>query len=186
MKKLVIIAVLAASAGVANAQAWIQRTSFPGDGRHRASGFAIGNRGYLGLGHVNGNSASINYKDWWEYDPASDSWSQKADYPTVNYGAIAFATSTRGYIGGGAFLNSEFYEFNPQTNTWTAIQNCPVTPGDQGSFAVNNKGYVLFGSALYEYNHATNSWSAKQSAHITPGTWAVCLWEGAGGFWKSF
>lgn len=185
MKKLLTISAILVLAHSAFAQAWIQRTNFPGDGRHRASGFAIGNRGYLGLGHVNGNSASFNYKDWWEYDPASDSWTQKADYPTVNYGAIAFATSTRGYIGGGAFLAGQFYEFNPQTNTWTAIQSCPVSPGDQGCFSVNDKGYVIQGNTLHEYDPATGNWTPKQNAPVTFANWCVGFSAGASGFIKN-
>lgn len=185
MRKLIILSAFLAFTTGMYAQAWIQRTSFPGDGRHRASGFSIGNRGYLGIGHVNGNSASINYKDWWEYDPASDSWSQKADYPTVNYGAIAFATSTRGYVGGGAFLAGQFYEFNPQANTWTAVANCPVSPGDQGCFSVNNKGYVISGNLLYEYDPATDVWTPKQNAPVTFANWCVGFSEGASGFIKN-
>ncbi|MCX6312704.1 MAG: T9SS type A sorting domain-containing protein [Bacteroidetes bacterium] len=166
-------------------QAWIQRTNFGGVGRHRSSAFAIGNRGYVGLGHVNGNNINIAYKDWWSYDPSSDSWTQVADYPTLNYGAISFATSTRGYAGGGAFLGSEFYEYNPQTNTWTAIQNCPSTPGDQGCFVVNNKGYVIFANNLYEYDPATGNWTIKQSAPISFATWCVGFNVGASGYIKS-
>lgn len=185
MRKLLIFSALFLFGQFVFAQAWMQRTNFPGDGRHRASGFSIGNRGYLGIGHVNGNNATINYKDFWEYDPSSDSWTQKADYPTVNYGAIAFATSTRGYIGGGAFLGPEFYEFNPQTNTWTAIPNCPVSPGDQGCFAVNDKGYVIWGSALYEYNPTTTTWTAKATAPIAFTNWCVGFSHGASGYIKN-
>jgi hypothetical protein len=31
---------------------WIQKASFGGTGRHRASGCATTNKGYMGLGHV--------------------------------------------------------------------------------------------------------------------------------------
>ena len=37
------------------AQYWIQKSSFGGVGRHRAVGCATENKGYLGLGHVNGS-----------------------------------------------------------------------------------------------------------------------------------
>lgn len=185
MKKYLLIPALLLFVQAAYSQAWIQRTNFGGTGRHRASGFSIGNRGYIGIGHVNGNNINISYKDFWEYDPSTDSWSQKADYPIPNYGAIAFATSTRGYIGGGAALGPEFYEYNPQTNTWTAIANCPVSPGDQGCFSVNDKGYVVFGAALYEYNPQTNAWTTKTSAPITFNNWCVGFSSGSSGFIKS-
>lgn len=185
MKKYLLLSITLLSFHSAFCQAWIQRTNFGGVGRHRASGFSIGNRGYIGIGHVNGNNINISYNDFWSYDPSSDSWTQIANYPVPNYGAIAFSTSTRGYIGGGAALNSEFYEYNPQTNLWTAIQNCPVAPGDQGCFSVNDKGYVIFGNALYEYDPATGNWTQKQFAPTTFATWCVGFSSGSSGYIKS-
>ena len=40
---------------------WIQKASFGGVGRHRASGCATANKGYMGLGHMNGSGVNINY-----------------------------------------------------------------------------------------------------------------------------
>ncbi len=68
------------------AQPWFQKASFGGVGRHRSVGIAIGNKGYIGTGHVNGTGVDISYKDWWQYDPASDSWTQKADFPVSGLG----------------------------------------------------------------------------------------------------
>ena len=50
---------------------WIQKASFGGVARHRASGCATTNKGYMGLGHMNGTGINILYNYWWEYDPAS-------------------------------------------------------------------------------------------------------------------
>ncbi|HET6989765.1 MAG TPA: hypothetical protein VFJ43_00510, partial [Bacteroidia bacterium] len=59
---------------------WIEKANFPGPARHRASAAAVGNRGYMGLGHINA-IVDVLYDDWYEYDPGSDSWTQKANYP---------------------------------------------------------------------------------------------------------
>lgn len=163
---------------------WIQRTNLPADGRHRATGCGIGNKGYLGLGHVNGFTATINYADWWEYDPASDSWTQKANYPTVNYGAVCFVADGKAFVGGGAFLNGEFYAYSPVTNVWTSINTCPISPGDQGAMSINNKGYVHAG-LMYEYDPATGQWTPKTSPPITFGTWCVAFSTATSGFVKS-
>ncbi len=184
MRNLLVLIILFILPNSIFGQAWIQRTNFGGAGRHRTSSFAIGNRGYIGCGHVNGLSGVINYADWWEYDPASDSWTQKANYPTVNYGAISFAAAGKGYVGGGAFLGSEFYSFNPVTNTWTAIQNCPGSPGDQGCFAVGDKGYVFVGAAVYEYNAITGNWTTKQNGPAFGG-WCVAFSIGTSGYVKN-
>lgn len=169
----------------ATAQTWMQRTNMPADGRHRATAFSIGNRGYMGMGHVNGNSAVINYSDWWEYDPASDSWTQRANFPTVNYGCIFFSAGNKGYCGGGAFLNDEFYAYDPQTNTWTPIADCPVSPTDMPSFSVNGKGYILQGGQPYEYDPATNTWTIKQAAPVTFGIWCSAFTIGSSGYVRS-
>ena len=64
-------------------QFWIQKASLGAVGRHRGTGCATSHRGYMGLGHVNGTGQDISYKDWWEYDPAADTWTQKADFPVA-------------------------------------------------------------------------------------------------------
>ena len=50
---------------------WNQKASFPGSARHRANAFSIGNKGYVGGGHIN-SGVSVYHKDWWQYDPSSD------------------------------------------------------------------------------------------------------------------
>lgn len=164
---------------------WIKKANFGGVGRHRAVGIAIANKGYMGLGHVNGTGVDISYKDWWQYDPASDTWTQKANFPVNNHGATSFATSTRGYIGGGSSLTNEFYEYNPVTNSWSPIAPCLISPGDTQGFSVGEKGYVYQTNQLAEYNPLTNSWSMKTPAPINFGNWSCSFATNSSGFIKS-
>jgi len=99
--QLIVLIIIVFESLNTQANPWIQKADFGGVGRHRATGISIANKGYMGLGHVNGTGIDIDYKDWWQYDPASDSWTQKANFPVLNHGAVAFSTSTRGYVGGG-------------------------------------------------------------------------------------
>jgi N-acetylneuraminic acid mutarotase len=154
-------------------------------GRHRALGISIGNKGYIGLGHVNGTGVDISYNDWWQYDPASNSWSQKANYPTVNHGAVGFGTQTKGYVGGGSYLGGEFFSYDPVTNLWTPITPCPVTPGDVQCFSIQNKGYVLYGTDIYEYNTFTNSWTQKAPCPVNVSTWSSSFATESSGFVKT-
>ena len=85
---------------------WTKKANLGGVGRHRGTGIAIGNKGYIGLGHTNGTGVNIDFKDWWQYDPASDSWTQKANFPVLIHGAVSFGTDTKGYVGGGSTLTS--------------------------------------------------------------------------------
>ena len=56
---------------------WKKKADFGGLGRWAAVGFSIGSKGYIGTG-VNGTSTFLS--DFWEYDPATNAWTQKADY----------------------------------------------------------------------------------------------------------
>ncbi|MFM1945738.1 MAG: hypothetical protein RL207_21 [Bacteroidota bacterium] len=164
------------------AQYWIQKSSFGGVGRHRAVGCATINKGYLGLGHVNGTGVDISYKDWWEYDPSSDTWSQKANYPVNNHGATSFVVNDQPCVGGGSALNGEFFKFDPVQNSWNPIAPCPFfNPGDTQGFSVNNKGYVYVGQQMSEYDPSTNSWSLKATPPVTFGSWTCSFAiEGSG------
>lgn len=155
---------------------WHQKPNFPGIGRHRGTGIAIGDKGYIGLGHMNGTGVNIVYQDWWEYDPATSSWTQKADYPVVNYGAAAFATQTKGYVGGGVFLSTEFYEFDPITNTWEDIALAPASVADNIAFCIDSLGYIFGNNNLYEYSPGNDSWTIKQSPPGGISIWSsVCV-----------
>ena len=59
----------------ANANYWTQKASFPTSGIIYTFSFSIGNKGYAGCGMDNMG----NYQNaFWEYDPVSDAWTQKA------------------------------------------------------------------------------------------------------------
>ena len=166
-------------------QFWIQKSSFGGPGRHRATGCATSHRGYMGLGHVNGTGQDISYKDWWEYDPASDTWTQKADFPVSTHGAVALVVDNCPIVGGGSALSTQFYKFDPALNTWAPIANCILSnPGDSQGFAINNSGFVYQGNQLAKYNPNTNSWSMCATAPMTFGQWTCAFAIEGSGFIK--
>src|SRR5574343_92758 len=137
------------------AQPWFQKASFGGAGRHRSVGIAIGNKGYIGTGHVNGTGVDISYKDWWQYDPASDSWTQKADFPVNGHGVTAWGTETRGYVLSG----TNIAEYDPATNAWTLKAPCPISINTWSSaFGTSSSGFVKSGVNLYEFKPYQNEW----------------------------
>ncbi|MEN9969243.1 MAG: hypothetical protein RIR94_1439 [Bacteroidota bacterium] len=167
------------------AQFWIQKSSLGGPGRHRATGCATSHRGYMGLGHVNGTGQDISFKDWWEYDPASDTWTQRADFPVSTHGAVSFVVDNCPVVGGGSALSTQFYKFDPQHNTWAPIANCILpNPGDSQGFSVNNCGFVYQANQLAKYNPNTNSWSLCANAPISFGSWTCSFAIEGSGFIK--
>jgi N-acetylneuraminic acid mutarotase len=102
------------------------------------SAFSIGNKGYVGTGGTDGNSETINF---WEYDPASDIWTKKADVGgEARGGAVGFAIGNKGYIGTGLLIQEtngqvtltllkDFWEYDSNSITLTPTANryslCP-------------------------------------------------------------
>lgn len=169
MKKLLIIFLLIlAFDGYSNP--WRQRANFGGTGRHRGTAFAIKDKGYMGLGHVNSVVETV-YEDIWEYDPASDTWTQKANFGGgQRYHATAFSVGNKAYVGTGRNESSlaydDFWEFDPTTNIWTEVAQFPGSPrSGAASFVIDTVGYVGGGTVqttgsneFYVYSPETDSW----------------------------
>lgn len=164
---------------VETAQAgWIHRADMAGNGRHRGTGCSIGNKGYMGLGHYNGTGVNIVLKDWWEYDPATNAWSQKADYiggtSAGNYGVLTLGIGEYAYITGGAFGDLNLHRYDPKNNIWTTVGPTPDAFSNMEGFVVDGKGYAVRGNALHEFDPATNTWSLKN-----PPPFGSSIWNGA-------
>lgn len=157
---------------------WTQKADFGGVGRRNAIGFSIGNKGYIGTGMSHEFSFSGDeLADFWEYDPATNAWTQKAPYPGAGgagvYYATGFGINGKGYICGGKIgpsnYSSELWEYNPLSNTWMPRANFPGgTRYGLVSFVVNNKAYVgtgtdenAFNNDLWCFDPSTNTWVAK-------------------------
>ena len=166
---------------------WFKKSNFGGEARHRASAFSIGNHGYLGLGHINA-AGNVDYEDFWKYDPASDSWTQIADFAAGKcFHATAFVIDNKAYVGTGRLADGtytkKFYCYDPLYNTWTAIADFPgAARRGAVSFSVNGKGYVGTGQTgggysadFYEYNPLTNSWLPKAPFPGPPRTSSVAF-----------
>jgi Kelch motif/Galactose oxidase, central domain len=190
---------------------WQPRTAFPGPYRNGVSSFSIGNKGYLVGGYKpqfqsNGIANPINYRETWEYNPATNSWQQKANLNPFTGRAYAtgFSIGNKGYIvngkielptnplssstithyvqtlqefdpvanawalkasfpgagrahtaafviNGGAYAGggydgsnnlNNFYKYSPATDAWVQIADCPGTPNSPG-FSINSRGYIL-------------------------------------------
>lgn len=174
MKKILVILFLLLFS-ITNAQVWFQRSDLGGSARHRGTSVAIGNKGYIGLGHYNGTGVNIVLKDWWQYDPSTNSWSQKADFEgnggNGNYGVVTFGMEDKGYVAGGVFSGAETWKFVPSTNTWTQVQDCPQTMSNYIGFTIQEVGYTVVGNQVFAYNGSTESWEIKNQAPFNASIW---------------
>ncbi|MFI5154180.1 MAG: Kelch repeat-containing protein, partial [Chitinophagales bacterium] len=141
--------------------------------RSKAVGFSIGSKGYIGTGSESGN-------DFWEFDPVTNIWTQKASYPGAGgYGSAGFSIGNKGYIGTGADNSSstkDFWEYDPTNNVWTQKADFAGGPRvDAVGFSVGTKGYIGTGNTgngkypvmgahkndFWEYDPATDAWTQK-------------------------
>ncbi|MGZ5135704.1 MAG: kelch repeat-containing protein, partial [Flavitalea sp.] len=131
---------------------------------------SLGDKGYVGLG-----ASDVFYNDFWEYNPTSDTWTKKADFPAIGRQAgIAFAANNKIYVGLGINMYTAFsdlYEYDPATNAWTKKADYPGgVRYTSMAFSIGNKGYVGCGkdeqfylgrNDFYEYDPATDVWTKK-------------------------
>ena len=162
----------------AHTNVWVQKASFPGNGRTNSICFTIGSKAYLGLG--DGYNSPGVYKDIWEYNTSTDTWVQKGDFPGgYRTNAIGFSIGAMGYTGLGSSDSAvgdeqDFWEYEPNTDTWT--QKGDFAGGGRVNaigFSIGNNGYVGFGDStnntryykndFWQYDPVADSWTQKTS-----------------------
>jgi hypothetical protein len=152
---------------------WTQKANVGGGVRSRAIGFSIGSKGYIGIGA--GGTGNFSWKnDLWEYDPTTNTWTQKANFEgTVRLDAVGFSIGSYGYIGTGqgehGSYNKEFWQYDPSSDTWTQKADFGGT-GRRAAFGfgIGNKGYIgtgvdtnNFKNDFWQYDPSSDTWSQK-------------------------
>lgn len=162
---------------------WTLKKSFAGKSRIGAVSFSIGTKGYVGTGMRIGSPSNEYPNDFWEYDPVSNKWTQKANFagPQRSF-AAGFSMNGKGYIGTGAILSTvttsykDFWEYDPVNDTWVRKNDFPGTERDQAvGFSIGSKGYIGTGSTgngegfddFWEYDSGTGEW--RKHVNITMG-----------------
>ncbi len=152
---------------------WTQMADYAGTGRYGLVGFSIGNFGYAGTGWSGPGTAATQHKDFWQYNPLNNSWTQKTDFGgPERYGAVALVIGDKGYVGlGYTPYKNDFWEYDPANDSWVQKTDFPGAPRLTSiGFGIANKGYVGTGISatahyndLYEFDPANNSWTQKSN-----------------------
>jgi len=158
---------------------WTQKADFAGDSRSGAVGFSIGNKGYIGTGNDRVfSSLTVDFKDFWEYDPVSNVWTQKADFAGVSRSsAVGFSIGNKGYVGigyrvaGSTFFQKDFWEYDPVSDSWTQKADFAGLGRNHAvGFSIGNKGYIGIGERdgyggvlkdFWEFDPVSNNWTQK-------------------------
>ncbi len=159
---------------------WTQKADFAAgtssndESRYGGVGFSLGNFGYVGTGKgIDGN----NRRDFYQYDPASDKWTQIASMGgDGRMGAVAFTYNGKGYVTTGASngLNLvDLWMFDPASLTWTqkakinVNTSWTISRADGAGFVLGSKAYVCLGynsgvrNDCWEYDFEGDTWTKK-------------------------
>lgn len=127
---------------------WMQRANFPGGVRYQLLSFAIGNKGYVGMG----TDQNIFKKDMYCYDPGSNSWQAIAPFPAYERAsATTFTLHDRGFVclGNNGGLLTDLIEYNPATDLWTLRAEYGGSNRKGAiAFVIDNKAYVGTGKGV--------------------------------------
>lgn len=167
MKKVLLIA-FALFTTPQFAQTWVQVADIP-TGRHHPISFSLEGKGYAVTGS---NSSSQPTKDFYQYDPVTNSWDTLVDFPgTARSFGIGTVLNGRAYIGFGATLTQyldDFWRYDPQSDQWTQLATCPCSGRRHPAMiGIANRIYVGLGDDAsgdlndwWMYNVDTDSWTS--------------------------
>ena len=163
-------------------QKWFSASNLTRIGRTAAFGFSIGSKGYVG-----GGSGGLpvqsprSLADFWEYDPTTNAWTQKANLPLGLERAASFVVGTKGYVCTGyhvvppdspSYYNTNvnyLFQYDQTSNTWTQRSAFPGGARD-GAVGLNigTEGYVGTGNNSgefvkdwYQYDPPRDRWTRK-------------------------
>ncbi len=141
--------------------------------------FVIDGKAYVGgAGQDNNND---NIKDFWEFDPATNKWTQKADFPgDPRNNAAGFVIGSIGYMGTGYNgtlgtiddnFKKDFWKYDPSKNEWTQLNDFKGSGRDGATaFSIGGKGYLGLGEKnlnyftdFWEYDPVSDDWIEKTS-----------------------
>ena len=180
---------------------WTQKADYP-EGKVRGPmAFTLNNKAYVGLGYrENGTNEGEKMDTFYEYDPMSNSWTRKHDYPggwDQYDNRDAAVLNGKGYYFTGEPMDKSggtntrgwgvnLYEYEPSSDRWTLIStltepyygywySCHISAEAIGShlyvYTRNHDGnWGRDGVAFYQYNMEYNTWVGK-NCEIIPLTY---------------
>lgn len=158
---------------------WVSKQSLPSPQGVMASGSIVVNGKIYAIGGTAGslftNPQPLNTVR--EYDPLTNTWTDKAPMPTARFLAAAAVYNNKIYVFGGKteppYVQSNrlniVEEFNPSTNTWQTKAPLPESVYACSASTIGNKIYVVGGNngqnskAVFCFDPALNNWKTMTS-----------------------
>ena len=132
----------------------------------------IGGKIYVAGGQTQYTTLGMSKNTLFVYNPAMDSWEQKAPMPTARGYLSAAVVDGRLYVIGGTTTwpnrTGKVEMYDPETDTWQTKAPMPTARSGFCAEAVNGKIYAMGGinasgykDVLEEYDPATDTWIEK-------------------------
>jgi len=155
---------------------WYQRAYFPSEPHSSATSFSVNSKGYI----LCGNKSTDFFSDakptdeMWEFDPQSDNWFKKNNFPGgARYSMFSAYDANNAFVGFGTGASSSLFDkgiwrYHQNSDYWEAI---PLFPGVSRELAIAfligdnlyvGGGYVAEGSSapdFWKYNIQTMQWT---------------------------
>lgn len=122
----------------------------------------------------NGTYKGKYFDELWEYNPTTNTWTKRANYPNGGRSAaVAFSfdndklAAGLGQDGRNGVLRADMAEYNRSNNTWVLKDSFPIRNGgkvDAGSFSFANVGFVVCGfdgqwsKEFWQYDGTSGVW----------------------------
>ena len=135
----------------AHTNSWTQKGNSPAGKLDALITFSIGNHGYIGGGF----DGSGYYRNCWEYDTTSDTWTSIATFPLttgISGDPRTFVLGSKAYVCTGTTVGvktlSDGYAYDTVIKAWSVFTNMGVNKIERGyaaAFTIGNKGYIATG-----------------------------------------
>jgi len=162
---------------------WTQKSTYPVTNQGNSwvrmpFVFTLNNKGYVSCGEVRKTvGIGVDYsKETYEYDPVTDKWTRKADFPgDGRLSGTAFVRDGKAYCGLGGNIDvnlmnvfyNDVYSYDAATDKWTKLTDYSGSAGVRAvSAVVNGVGYIGGGSKWQTgYNKDWYSIGTPSSVH---------------------
>jgi N-acetylneuraminic acid mutarotase len=161
---------------------WTTGTSLPGVRAFMAYGYNPGNGKIYLVGGYNTAFEDSGQPDTWEYDPVTDTYTNKADFPELAGGYASGIINGHLYVAGGRDANNfslnTVWDYNIAADTWTQKNNMPGARNNVRGSAVALDSLFVFGgggpfgsgsNATNVYLPATDEWRTATNLNETRG-----------------
>lgn len=140
---------------------WTQKQDFPGEPRVFPIAATVPPYAFVGLGynHQGIYNDSSYLRDFWKYNPMTDSWTRMADFPGAGVNAaVCWVYNEEIYVAHGFGLSNFFrdvWKYQPQNNRWVQLAPFPSW-GRTGGVVSASEGRIFTGTGYSARNN--NDW----------------------------